>query len=789
MVQRLQAITRGKMPIHRKLDLEAEGLGWLVDGSFLGRLDDDEREVVLAHASWRDFGDGDILIEENTPGGDVHLIVAGQAVVLGPDDDDKIHVLARVGPGHLVGERAHLRHDLTRARVEAASPLRTLHIDAEAFRTLLEQSSTLRDYVADVVALREQSQRIFELFLRDPILRALNRDDHERVLQCGRLVRAGAGERIVSSGELSTHVYFVIRGRVAVYSPPRDDRARELLSANGPGWLFGHAALLLELPRTADIEATEQTELLQLSGRAFMDLIARNPPLQRRLYQHLASLDLRAGDAKATAHKPLVVALWSARRAIGTTTLAYGVAAVMREQGPVVLIDAAVELSASTLGCEVRRTTRGGIGIVELVAPASWREGGVQSKRVHPIEVMRAADAADTPALVETIEAAAGPNTAILIVDQRAQTLESGTVAAAETLVYLRWAHDRSAPLAISRGDFQVDAVRLQDTADIPLATSRNAVRIPNDPTTGARFWREGRLELLTDPANALGRASHRMVRVLRGKTVGVALGGGGALGFAHIGLLRALHEADVPIDYVAGVSFGSLVGAVYASGGLELCEELIRQRSKLKYYVAGGMVSLAPLARWVDGLTGGQPLCTTEVPFFPVALDVWSGREVVLTRGTVAEGMRASSSFPGVFPAFRRGVERLVDGGIVNNVPASVVWDAGASFIVASNIIPPFPEGRAPVLGRGLRARFESQTVARLDDILRSVFFLMSQTGRDRATLADYVFDLQVEGYNIYDFHRGEEIYQAGLRQARASISDIIYMRETDRSIGLGQR
>ena len=92
-------------------------------------------------------------------------------------------------------------------------------------------------------------------------------------------------------------------------------------------------------------------------------------------------------------------------------------------------------------------------------------------------------------------------------------------------------------------------------------------------------------------------------------------------------------------------------------------------------------------------------------------------------------------------------------------------------------------------MLGEDWRARLRGSTYARLDDLLRAVFLMMSQLGRDRAAMADYVFDFDVEGFNIYDFKAGEAIYREGYLQAQAAMTDILYMRETDPSIRVGRK
>ncbi|MCB9549755.1 MAG: cyclic nucleotide-binding domain-containing protein [Myxococcales bacterium] len=754
--------------------LHAEGLDWLLDSSFLGKLAPADQAALLADATLQDFVVGAVLIEPGRAGRSVDLVVAGQATV-SRDDDGAEHVIARVGPGHLLGERALRQGQTTYARVVASSPMRTLRIPGERFREHLRTVAALARYVDDLIVLRDRQTELLSLLLREPVLRSLGRDGLERLLQSGEIVRFSTGERVVEAGDRGGDVFLLVKGRVGVFAPTAGG-GRERVATEGPGWLFGHASVLLDVPRTADIEAAEACELLRVSDRAFMDLIARNPPLYRRLYQQLASLDLRAQEARSRSRGPMVVVVWSGHAGIGTTTLAHGVAHALAIERRVLLVDLAGARTAERLGATVADDTVAGVAIQRLASPP----GGVPV--IWPV------DRGDAVALVEGLAALGGSGECLVVSPDDARSPEPGLVAAAESLIHLRWARDTSSTLALSNLGFRIDAVRLEDGHELPLATHRDAVRIPEDRVTGARFWRTGDAAALIDHATPMGRAAHRLVRVLTGRTVGVALGGGGALGFAHLALLQALEEGGVPVDYLAGVSFGAVVGALYAAGGLPLARELLARRGTLRLLSGLSTLSLDPLTLWIRRLTHGRTLGTTEIPFFPVALDVVNGEEVVITRGTLADGVRASSSFPGIFPATRRGVARLVDGGIINNVPASVVWDAGADFIIASNIIPRHPVGRDPVLGRDLGSRLRSATTARLDDLLRSVFLLMSQTGRDRATLADHVFDPDIEGFNLYDFHRGDVIYQRALERARAALPDIKADLEADRAMGLAR-
>ena len=757
--------------------LSAQGLAWLVDGSFLGHLAAEQQAALLDGASMKDFARDELLIEGGAQAVGVCVIVAGHAHVEVPGDAGEKHVVARVGQGHLLGERAILRNEPTGADVRAVSPLRVLFIPAEHFRAMLDQSAPLKELVTDLVDVRERSQLMLQLLLRDPILRALGRDDLERLMQSGQVLRVPPGGAVVKAGELSSDVYLVIRGEVAVFAPATGENPRTMVATNGPGWLFGHAAVLLELPRTADVEATRTTELLRISDRAFMDVVSRNAPLQRRLYQHLASLDLNAEAALAHTENAFTVAVWGARRNSGATTLAYGLAAALRDGGAVTLVDLDGERSAKRLDRRTRRGKLGGIPIVRMQVPEEWR-----------LRVVWPQDRTQASRLVDALRDRAKPGESVVVGMGQAQQLDAEIVGSTQANVFVRWAADAGTD-AVDHGGFRVDAVRIQGDVEMPMATARSAVRMLDDAETVSNFWYGRRLDALVDDGTRYGRAAKRLVRVLHGRTVGLALGGGGALGYAHVGLIKALEENDVAIDYISGSSFGSLVGAMYVAGGMEFLDVLVRERAMVRQKVMVGMATLSPCVNWLKRYIGEQTLGTTEIPFLPVTLDIASGQEVVVTRGTIVEGFRKSASFPGFFPAIRSAGRRLVDGGIINNVPASVVWDAGASFIIASNVIPPHPVGREPALGDSFFTKFKSNTYARFDDLLRAVFLMMSQIGRDRAAIADYVFDLDIQGYNLYDFMAGADIAEAGYNHALSEMDDILYMRETDPSIRVGRK
>ncbi len=183
---------------------------------------------------------------------------------------------------------------------------------------------------------------------------------------------------------------------------------------------------------------------------------------------------------------------------------------------------------------------------------------------------------------------------------------------------------------------------------------------------------------------------------------IALALGGGAARGWAHIGVLRAFDEAEIPISMIAGTSIGALVGGCYLAGKLGQLETFacsLTKRNILRYmdftFNGGGLISGERLARQMSLHLEGINMADLDAPFVSVATDIRSGHEIWLHDGPVVSAIRASYALPGIFRPVRRNGRLLVDGALVNPVPVSVcrAWEPDA--VIAVNL-------NAEVYGRG---------------------------------------------------------------------------------------
>ncbi|MBN2690313.1 MAG: patatin-like phospholipase family protein [Burkholderiaceae bacterium] len=184
---------------------------------------------------------------------------------------------------------------------------------------------------------------------------------------------------------------------------------------------------------------------------------------------------------------------------------------------------------------------------------------------------------------------------------------------------------------------------------------------------------------------------------------LGLALGGGSARGMAHLGVLRAFADAGVQIDCIAGCSIGALVGAIAASGrtdGLEAVFKTFDWKKTLSFFDVvfprSGLIDGAKVTALVRDHLPSTQMEALSIPFAAIATDLLSGEEVVLRSGDVIDAVRASIAVPGIFTPVRVGGRVLVDGGLSNPVPVSVLRAMGAEQVIAVDLNHGVVDGRA---------------------------------------------------------------------------------------------
>lgn len=296
---------------------------------------------------------------------------------------------------------------------------------------------------------------------------------------------------------------------------------------------------------------------------------------------------------------------------------------------------------------------------------------------------------------------------------------------------------------------------------------------------------------------------------------VGLALGGGSARGWAHIGVLRALAELDIHPDLICGTSIGALVGAAYAVDELERLEEWVlgMKVGELLRFVdvslSAGLIKGERLTEYLRNNFGDRPIESMALPYAAVATRLSSGAEVWLRSGSIVDAIRASIALPGIFKPIAADGDFLVDGGLVNPVPVSLARALGADIVIAVDLNTDLmgrylerasemepenaPEPTPPEERRGLMQRLQSRLGRRWSQgqdaqdrlIEPSMFSVLAsslnimQVRITRSRMAgdppDVLITPRLAHMSLYDFHRGEEAMLEGRRATMAARPQLV--------------
>ncbi len=252
---------------------------------------------------------------------------------------------------------------------------------------------------------------------------------------------------------------------------------------------------------------------------------------------------------------------------------------------------------------------------------------------------------------------------------------------------------------------------------------------------------------------------------------IALVLSGGGARGLAHIGVLQALAQEQLPIDIVVGTSVGALVGGLYASGlPLEKIETMagdigwekisnISLASLVRLLVTEKLLSSEKMEKYLRKQIGNKRFDELPIKFACVACDIQTGERIIFRDGPVVPAMRASATIPGVFQPVEYRHRLLVDGGVVDNQPVDVAWLMGADVVIA-----------VPVL-----ADFTSYQTSNVLLILNQALYIqgkvMMQAQLEKASL---VITPKVGEINLMELWRSKECINAGLIAAGSSLPQI---------------
>lgn len=521
-----------------------------------------------------------------------------------------------------------------------------------------------------------------------------------------------AGEKLFEAGDHGNALYIVVAGSLGVYVPGPGGALR-LIALVRPGETVGEMSLISGLQRSATVIAIRDTEMLRLSKGKFDRLVGSHPKLAQGLNKLLVHRLRQVSGGKATHIEPKAMAFLPATPGDDALSFAHGLADGMRAVGKTVRIITDSDISKSSKWfSKVEAENDFLFMCAEKEHSGWWALCTRQADRV-----MIVANAGDPRASVLPPE----------LLQQRSdhQLLDLVLIHPAET--------------------------------KMPAGTSAWRARLPVNRHFHIRQGNDGDLQ--------------RMIRLISGHSVSIVLSGGGARAYAHVGVIKAFHEAGIPIDFIGGTSMGAIIGACLASGwNMQELEDNVRKAfvdsNPLADYtlplvsLVGGKIVVKRLRAYL----GDVEIPDLWLPYFCVSSNLTNGEINVHENGDLVDALLASIALPGVLPPqiTKHGV--LADGGILNNLPVDVMRGRHRGPIAAVDVardhaLSPEDLNReihAPVFRRFFRPPIVSI-------LMRAGTISHEENNRQRSEIADIVLQPPLGNVDIRDWKAFDATVQQG--------------------------
>jgi NTE family protein len=467
-----------------------------------------------------------------------------------------------------------------------------------------------------------------------PLFKDLDYAFLREIGQASEWLSLPGGATLFSAGDPADALYVVLSGCLGVFSPV-ERRNRGFVGRVAAGDTVGEMGLISGRPRTAHIVALRDTELARLSSEAFNRLFRQNPEAMLRI----ARLTVDRLESSQSRMRPRT-------HAARTFTL----------------LPQSVEVDIGGFAAEFVKALSA-LGRTELV----WnvRAGSHTSHWFHRIE-------SANEYVVYVGEANSGGWSSLCV--RQADALLLLARAESEAGAWPALVRSQESAMAPQRAEL----VLIHDETLVRGAAARWLTSLPGVPhhhVTGK-----------PDVA--------RVARMLTGRGVGLVLSGGGARGFAHIGIVKALREAQIPIDLVGGTSMGAILGA-----GVSLCWSIEELTERFRRSFVDGkplrdytlpfvsLVSGHKVTRLLQHAFGDVTIEDLPLDFFCVSSNLTTGHSEVHRRGELWRWLRASVAIPGVLPPVVHKGEILVDGGTMNNLPVDAMRDLGRGPVIGCDV------------------------------------------------------------------------------------------------------
>jgi len=579
---------------------------------------------------------------------------------------------------------------------------------------------------------------------------AFNPEMLRHVLPRVEWIELGGGEVLFHQGDQDESLFFVVSGRLRV-SHLDASGAHVVLGEIARGETVGEMAFFTGEPRTATVVAIRDSVLARFSNAVFRELLLAYPLVSLNMTRQVIERFKRVNDGRQPVTKPVIIGLSAITLAVDVLDFAHTLARELRPFGRTTVVTSS--MMDAYLGAPG--------------ASQAPRSDAELSRRV----TLR----------LDRIEA---ENEFVLFVaDAECTQWTQRCVRHCDELLLVADA-DQSAVHHCNEAD-------LYKTNDLDEARTLLVMLHPDErrsPLDTQRWLRERRLAGHYHVRRTLRRDWQRLARIISRNAVGLVLSGGGARGFAHLGVLRAMERAGICVDLVSGTSIGAVMAAYVA---MDMPVDEVIRAARLAFRVnPTGDYNLLPLMSLIRGQrlrrvidsavvdSRGQHIDIEDLwkPYCCVTSNYSTAREAVHTHGHLARSIRASVSIPGALPPVLLAGELHIDGGTFNNFPTDVMDHMGARRIIGVDLLrdrgfrydmDELP-GVFELLRDRMRGKHRKYRFPTLTQLLLNTSMMHSYARQQAAqSLVDLHFTPAVAGFGMLDWGHFDQIVEAGYRYA----------------------
>ncbi len=713
--------------------------------------------AVAEHTIERTLQAGEILLAQGAVSDHVYLVVEGRLRVVLDHGTDVARELGSLGPGAVVGEIAVLTRGRREATVVADTPATVLQIAAEGVAELLADEPGVADRLAALATQRLRDAQLARQLVR--LFPGVDPAVYDELTADAEWVRLLAGERLMDRGDPADAAYLIVSGRLRVVTEDAGDGPPAEV---GPGELVGEMALVEGGTRTATLVAIRDTHAVRVRPDRLLATLSGHPDALLRIARIAVR---RAGGAHhAQGGERRSVALAAVHPSVDLDSLADALARSLQRLGPTRLLRSRdADEIAATSGSGT--TAAGAAGVIRVTR---WLQEQEQTS-----------------------------DTLLLQIDPEPSAWNEIALRHADHLMTIADAHAGPAPGAVEQRNLELLPAR-SGSGDRSVLPRRSLVllhpraALAREAPRGTARWLAARsvdawYHLRRDhPADL-----ERLARTIAERPIGLVLGGGGARGFAHLGVLRALEEAEVPVDIVAGSSIGAVMATFFALG--HDARECVRQAKDTLQGIIDWTLPVASLASGTrmseraHRVVGDRDIEDMWLPWSCVTTNLTRREVSVHRRGSLLKALRATVAIPGVVPPVVYGEDLHIDGGVLDNLPLQHLRqvDPRGPVIAVDVAVGPGPQAGEhqgmgasgwSLLARRVLPGRSTQQVPGMATILASSMLAGSSRERDRAVadgLADLYLGLELPRCGLLEFEAADRLVAAGYEAALPQVRE----------------